>query len=99
MRRNVFLSRALIGILVVIMVPYGSFAQEGGTTGVFSQQELDQMLAPIGLYPDSLLAQVLIAATYPDQVMEANRWLKENPGLQGDALNDALDGMNWNLSV
>jgi hypothetical protein len=57
------------------------------------------MLASIALYPDSLLAQVLIAATYPDQVMEADRWLKESPGLQGDALNNALDGMNWDLSV
>ena len=53
------------------------------------------MLAPIALYPDSLLAQILIAATYPDQVMEADRWLKANPDLKGDALNDALDKMNW----
>ncbi len=99
MRRNVFLIRALIGILVVMMVPYGAFAQDAGTAGAFSQQELDQMLAPIALYPDSLLAQVLIAATYPDQVTEADRWLKENQGLKGDALNNALDGMNWDLSV
>ncbi|MGA2734100.1 MAG: DUF3300 domain-containing protein [Syntrophobacteraceae bacterium] len=99
MKRNVFLIRALIGILVVMLVPYGAFAQDAGTTGAFSQQELDQMLASIALYPDSLLAQVLIAATYPDQVMEADRWLKENPALKGDPLNTALDGMNWDLSV
>jgi hypothetical protein len=99
MKRKVFLIRALIGILVVMMVPYGAFAQDAGTAGTFSQQELDQMLASVALYPDSLLAQVLIAATYPDQVMEADRWLKENPGLTGDALNNALDGMNWDLSV
>ena len=82
MRRNVFLIRALIGILVVMMVPYGAFAQDAGTTGTFSQQELDQMLAPIALYPDSLLAQVLIAATYPDQVTEADRWLKQTRALR-----------------
>jgi len=99
MKRNVFLIRALVGILVVMMVPYGAFSQDAGTTGTFSQQELDQMLASIALYPDSLLAQVLIAATYPDQVTEADRWLQQNPGLKGDALNGALDGMNWDLSV
>ncbi|MFZ0927859.1 MAG: DUF3300 domain-containing protein, partial [Syntrophobacteraceae bacterium] len=99
MKRNVFLIRALIGSLVVMMVPYGAFSQDAGTTATFSQQDLDQMLAPIALYPDSLLAQVLIAATYPDQVTEADRWLKASPGLKGDALNNALDGMNWDLSV
>ncbi|MFZ0946187.1 MAG: DUF3300 domain-containing protein [Syntrophobacteraceae bacterium] len=99
MRRNVFLSRALIGVLVVMMVPYGAFAQDAGTTAAFSAQELDQMLAPIALYPDSLLAQVLIAATYPEQVTEADRWLKSNPGLKGDPLNTALDGMAWDLSI
>ena len=99
MKRKVFLTRALIGILAVMMVPYGAFAQDTGTPGTFSDQDLDQMLAPIALYPDSLLAQVLIAATYPDQVTDADRWLKDNPGLKGDALNDALDRMNWDLSV
>ncbi len=98
MKKNLFLN-ALIGILVVVMVPFGAFSQETGTGGSFSQQELDQMLAPVALYPDSLLAQVLIAATYPDQVMEADRWLNENPGLKGDALTNALDGMNWDLSI
>ena len=83
---------------------YGDGPLRGLRTGcrnglTFSPQELDQMLAPIALYPDSLLAQVLIAATYPDQVMEADRWLKANPDLKGDALNDALDRMDWDLSV
>ena len=100
---KVFITRALIGIVVFVMIPYGAFAQDAAPTAepvvTFSQQELDQMLAPIALYPDSLLAQVLIAATYPDQVMEADRWLKQNPDLKGDALNDALDTMNWDLSV
>ena len=99
MKRKVFLIRALIGVLVVMMVPYGAFGQGAGTAATFGPQELDQMLAPIALYPDSLLAQVLIAATYPDQVVEADRWLKENAGLKGDALNNALDTMDWDLSV
>jgi len=99
MRRNVLRVRALFWVLVVMMVPYGAFAQDAGTTAAFSPQELDQMLAPIALYPDSLLAQVLIAATYPEQVTEADRWVKSNPGLKGDPLNTALDGMAWDLSV
>ncbi len=99
MKRNLFLTRALIGVLVMMLVPFGAFGQDAGTAGTFGPQELDQMLAPIALYPDSLLAQVLIAATYPDQVTEAVRWMKANPNLKGDALNDALDKMTWDLSV
>ena len=100
MKRLIFMTRCLIGILIVMMVPYGAFAQDTGPTPVtFSKAQLDQMLAPIALYPDSLLAQILIAATYPDQVLEANNWLKAHPDLQGDALNNALDATNWDLSV
>ena len=65
----------------------------------FQQEELDQMLAPIALYPDSLLGQILVAATYPDQVTEADQWVRQNSNLQGDELNAALDGMDWDLSV
>ena len=101
MNRNFVFKHALIWTLVALLVPCGAFAQPPGPAGgaAFSPQELDQMCAPIALYPDSLLAQVLIAATYPDQVMDADRWLRANPGLRGDALNNALDGMNWDLSV
>jgi len=99
MNRNKVWRRALIGVLVVMMVPYGAFAQDAGTKGTYSKQELDQMLASIALYPDSLLAQILIAATYPDQIAEANRWVKQNSGLNNDQLNDALDKKDWDLSV
>ena len=57
------------------------------------------MLAPIALYPDSLLAQILVASTYPLEVVEADRWVKRNKNLKGDQLNDALDKTNWDLSV
>ena len=50
----------------------------GGQT--FSQQELDQLLAPIALYPDALLAQVLMASTYPLEIVAAERWVKANRG-------------------
>ncbi|MCO5106241.1 MAG: DUF3300 domain-containing protein [Burkholderiaceae bacterium] len=65
----------------------------------YLQEQLDQMLAPIALYPDALLAQVLMAATYPLDVVEADRFVRQNPGLAGDALADAVEGMAWDPSV
>jgi hypothetical protein len=66
---------------------------------VYSQAELDQMLAPIALYPDGLLSQVLMAATYPIEVGEAARWSRANPGLRGDAAVRAVHGEDWDPSV
>jgi Protein of unknown function (DUF3300) len=66
---------------------------------VFAQQELDQMLAPIALYPDSLLSQILMASTYPIEVVQAARWSKSNPGLTGDAAVRAVEQQNWDPSV
>ena len=66
---------------------------------LFTQQELDQMLAPVALYPDTLLTQVLIATTYPLQVVQASRFLDSHPGLQGAALANAIAAMPWDPSV
>ena len=65
----------------------------------FSQQELEQLVAPIALYPDALLAQVLMASTYPLEVVSAERWVKANPGLKDKALEDALQKQPWDASV
>jgi hypothetical protein len=65
----------------------------------FSSEELDQMLAPIALYPDSLVAQMLMASTYPLEIVQAERWLKQNPSLTGTALNDALKKKPWDPSI
>jgi hypothetical protein len=65
----------------------------------FSEEELTQMLAPIALYPDALLSQVLMASTYPIEVIEAERWLKNNPSLTGEALDNALLHLDWEPSV
>jgi Protein of unknown function (DUF3300)/Chaperone of endosialidase len=64
-----------------------------------SQGELDALVAPIALYPDSLLAQVLMAATYPLEVVQADRWAKANKSLKGDKLEDALAKQDWDASV
>src|SRR5260221_9603235 len=66
---------------------------------MYAQSELDQMLAPIALYPDPLLSQVLMAATYPLEVAEAARWSRANPGLQGDAAVRAAQDVDWDPSV
>jgi hypothetical protein len=66
---------------------------------VFAQQELDQMLAPIALYPDSLLSQILMASTYPIEVVQAARWSKSNAGVSGDAAVRAVEQQNWDPSV
>src|SRR6188768_2750298 len=65
----------------------------------FSQQELDQLVAPIALYPDPLVAQVLMASTYPLEVVEAARWVKANPKVTGKALEDAMQSQPWDPAV
>ena len=66
-----------------------------------SVEQIDQMTAPIALYPDELLAQLLIAATYPLEIVRAERWISnpENAKLKGDQLAAALDPQPWDPSV
>src|SRR5262245_15325986 len=65
----------------------------------FSPQELDQILAPIALYPDALLSQALIAASYPLEIVQAARWQKDNPNVKGDAAVEAVKDQTWDASV
>lgn len=64
-----------------------------------SASELDQLVAPIALYPDALVAQILAAATYPAQVVEADRWMQQHTELNGEALAQAVDSQPWDPSV
>ena len=66
---------------------------------VFTQQQLDQMMAPVALYPDSLLSQILMASTYPLEIVEAARWSKTNPNLTGDDAVKAAEQNGWDPSV
>ena len=76
-------------------------ADTSAATATFSAEQLDALLAPIALYPDQLLAQVLMASTYPLDIVAASRWLKtgSNSSLTGDALAKALEPQNWDPSV
>lgn len=62
-------------------------------------EQLQRLVAPIALYPDSLVAQVLAASTFPEQVVEADRWVQAHPDLQGEALGQAVDEQPWDPSV
>ena len=99
----VFLLSASAGFLVAhapsaLAQPAGNQAQPSETISV---GELDSILAPIALYPDDLLSQMLMAATYPDEVVDANQWLQEgaNASLTGDTLISAIDQAPWDPSV
>lgn len=76
-------------------------AQTGVQEQVYTNEQLDALLAPIALYPDDLLTQVLMASTYPLQVVDAYRWLQQpgNKEFTGDALTKALESENWDPSV
>ena len=62
-------------------------------------QQLEDLVAPIALYPDPLLTQIMVAATYPLEVVEAHQWQQHNPGLTGSALTEAAQQQNWDASV
>ncbi|HTV60007.1 MAG TPA: DUF3300 domain-containing protein [Verrucomicrobiae bacterium] len=77
-------------------------AQTSAQQPPYAQQtpeQLQELVAPIALYPDSLVAQILAASTFPDQVVEADRWVQANPDLKGDALAQAVNGQPWDPSV
>ncbi len=96
-------SRKLWGVLLaaLLVLPGGVLAQtpEKAPAKAFSQEQLDQLLAPIALYPDDLLTQLLMASTYPLEVAKANSWVKQNKELKGDALTKALEKQEWDPSV
>ncbi len=102
-RKNIW-TRLLIGFLSVLLTaPVAALAQTApntrGAPQGFSRAQIDQMLAPIALYPDSLLAQILLASTYPSQVVQADRWVKSRKGWSKTRINEALNKKNWDLSV
>lgn len=79
--------------------PAPASASNAATQATFSQEDLDRLLAPIALYPDALLAQILMASTYPLEVVQAARWSKANAKVSGKALENAMAGQNWDPAV
>jgi hypothetical protein len=91
--------------LLIAQRPY-TFAQQAQpattpaqTNTTFTSQQLESLVAPIALYPDPILSQLLVASTYPLEVVEAGRWLRNNKTLQGQALADAVKKQPWDPSI
>ncbi len=82
--------------LALLLAASAAFAQDRVP---FRQAELDQMLAPVALYSDSLLSHVLMASTYPLEVVQASRWSRANPNLKGQEAVRAVENMDWDPSV
>ena len=99
--KKIKVSRLTLTFFLVLLMaaPPWILAQNGEEPKTFKQEELDQILAPIALYPDELLSQVLMASTYPLEVVQAERWQKQNKSLKGDALAVALEKQDWDPSV
>ncbi len=101
---------ALIALLCCLLVQFtaeaGSYAP-GGQSGeqsptqtvLQSPQELQQLVAPIALYADALVAQVLAASTYPTEIVEAERWMQGHSNLKGEELAGEVDKQPWDPSV
>ncbi len=91
-------TRLLTYVLVLALVS-PVIGQQGESTGTFTREQLEQIAAPVALYPDPLLAQVLMASTYPLEVVQAARFLREHKDLKGPQLDEALKDQTWDDSV
>src|ERR1700674_5310489 len=102
--------QVLILLLCCLLVRFTARAESFGPTGQsneqsppqpvqHSPQELQQLVAPIALYPDALVAQVLAASTYPAEIVEADRWMQSHSDLKGENLAKEVDKQPWDPSV
>ena len=108
---NLKLSKQVLAVLLsCLLVQFTARAGSNGQTGQSNEQspappvkqspqELQQLVAPIALYPDALVAQVLAASTYPTEIVEADRWVQAHSQLKGEELAKEVDKQNWDPSV
>src|SRR6187431_2350428 len=80
----------LIGLALSAMPVNAQTTPAAGEPAPLSNEQLEQLVSPIALYPDDLLSQVLMASTYPLEVVQAARWASQNPNVTGKALEDAM---------
>ena len=79
--------------------PAAASAQPGPAPGAATPKELEELVSPIALYPDLLVARILVASTYPDQVVEAHKWLQENSKLPHEQLAAQVNAQPWDPSI
>ncbi|MFP4208981.1 MAG: DUF3300 domain-containing protein [Wenzhouxiangella sp.] len=89
----------LLSALLIVTLSPAAEARNMDEYRVFSQPELDQLLAPVALYPDTVLSHLLIAATYPLEVVQAARWSRKHPDLRGEIAVEAVIDYPWDPSV
>ena len=100
----------ILGFILVTVPPQCAYGYQASgsdsASGVgnteatpMTASELQALVAPIALYPDALVAQILAASTFPDQIAIANYWLQQNKNLTGNALMQAVDKQSWDPSV
>jgi hypothetical protein len=77
----------------------GGYFDATAAQAALPAEQLDQLVAPVALYPDALLAQVLAASTYPDEIADAAGWMRQNSSLKGSQLAEAVDAQPWDPSV
>ncbi len=94
--KKILCNTSFLCFIILCLFPLQLIAEDKGS---FSEAELDQIMAPIALYPDSLLSQILMASTYPANVAEAVKWSKANPDQKGDAAVTAVQDQSWDPSV
>jgi hypothetical protein len=97
--RSQRLARCFVALLAALAVATGGVARAQGEPPPFKPEEIEALVAPIALYPDSLLSQVLMASTYPLEIVQAARWVKANPNTKGDAAVKAVESQTWDVSV
>jgi hypothetical protein len=98
--QRLLVSCVSIGLVLLLAAPPLPRAQQpSASPPPFKPEELEQIVAPIALYPDPLIAQIFMASTYPLEVVQAARFAKANPNLKGDALNEELKKQTWDDSV
>jgi len=97
----VFMAFALTSMPTIVLAQQSETAPVADSTSSedFDTEKLEQLVAPIALYPDALLMQIMMAATYPLEIVEADRWIRDQPDLKGDALDEALLEKDWDASV
>jgi hypothetical protein len=89
----------ILAVLLLAGLNNGPASAQGASSTPRTPAQLEQLVAPIALYPDALLSQVLMASTYPLEVVAAARWAQANPGVTGQALEDAMQKQPWDPSV
>jgi hypothetical protein len=89
----------IVGLLLTARTVSAQSQPSGSQSTTYKPEELEALVAPIALYPDPVLSQVLMASTYPLEIVLAARWLKANPNIKGDAALKAVENESWDVSV